>query len=160
MPNLRYPANKGCDDAYDVSASLTGYEPNFMAFSELNDRSGSFSYITQSSDLDIDDATLRQAARRSTPRTSRLLRSRRRVSQSVSQSSSSVVFDRAGKLARERVDDQSFGFGVTRTRTRTVLTASFLKTPKLRKWSIDRGNLRSETAQMHRLGLHLMNRDR
>ena len=36
--------------------------------------------------------------------------------------------------------------------TRTVHTASFLKTPKLRKWSIDQGNLRSETAQMHRLG--------
>ena len=39
--------------------------------------------------------------------------------------------------------------------TRTVLTASFLKTPKLRKWSIEQGNLRSETAQMHRLGLYL-----
>ena len=39
--------------------------------------------------------------------------------------------------------------------TRSVLTASFLKTPKLRKWSIDRGNLRSEIAQMHRLGLYL-----
>ena len=37
MQNLRYSANKGSDDAYDVSASLTGYEPNFMAFSELND---------------------------------------------------------------------------------------------------------------------------
>ena len=44
--------------------------------------------------------------------------------------------------------------------TRTVLTASFLKTPKLRKWPIDQGNLRSETAQMHRLGLYLKNRDR
>ena len=44
--------------------------------------------------------------------------------------------------------------------TRTVLTASFLKTPKLRKWSIDQGNLRSETAQMHRLGPYLMNRDK
>ena len=44
--------------------------------------------------------------------------------------------------------------------TRTVLTASFLKTPKLRKWSIDRRNLRSEIAQMHRLGLYLKNRDR
>ena len=32
--------------------------------------------------------------------------------------------------------------------TRTVLTASFLKTPKLRKWSIDQGNLRSEIAQI------------
>ena len=30
--------------------------------------------------------------------------------------------------------------------TRTVLTASFLKTPKLRKWSIDQGNLRSENS--------------
>ena len=33
---------------------------------------------------------------------------------SVSQSSSSVVFDRAGKLAGERNVDQSNGFGVTR----------------------------------------------
>ena len=44
--------------------------------------------------------------------------------------------------------------------TRTVLTASFLKTPKLRKWSMEQGNLRSEIAQMHRLGLYLKNRDR
>ena len=44
-------------------------------------------------------------------------------------------------------------------KTRTVLTASFLKTPKLRKWSIDQGNLRSEKAQMHRLGHYLKNRD-
>ena len=44
--------------------------------------------------------------------------------------------------------------------TRTALTASFLKTPKLRKWSTDQGNLRSEIAQMHRLGLYLKNRDR
>ena len=36
--------------------------------------------------------------------------------------------------------------------TRTVFTASFLKTPKLRKWSMDQRNLRSETAQMHTLG--------
>ena len=44
--------------------------------------------------------------------------------------------------------------------TRTVLTASFLKTPKLRKWSIDQGNLRSEIAQMHRLRFYSKNRDR
>ena len=36
--------------------------------------------------------------------------------------------------------------------TRTVLAASFLKTPKLRKWSIEQGNLWEKTAQMHRLG--------
>ena len=56
--NLRTSANKGSNDAYDVHTSLTGYEPNFMAFGELNDTSGSFSYITQSSDLDMDDVTL------------------------------------------------------------------------------------------------------
>ena len=44
--------------------------------------------------------------------------------------------------------------------TRTVLTANFLKTPELRKWSTDRGNPRSKKAQMHRLGLHLKNRDK
>ena len=44
--------------------------------------------------------------------------------------------------------------------TRTVLTANFLKTPGMRKRSIDQGNLRSEIAQMHRLGLYLKNRDR
>ena len=43
--------------------------------------------------------------------------------------------------------------------TRTVLTASFLKTPKLRKWSIEQGNLWEKAAQMHRLGPCLMNRD-
>ena len=50
-------------------------------------------------------------------------------------------------------------------KTRTVLTASFLKTPKLRKWSIEQGNLWEKAAHMHRLGLHrlghcLMNRDK
>ena len=44
--------------------------------------------------------------------------------------------------------------------TRTVLTASFLKTPKLRKWSMDQGNLMSEIARTHRFGLYLKNRDR
>ena len=58
MQNLLNSANKGSDDAYDVSTSLTGCEPNFMAFSELNDSSGSFSYITPSSDQDMDDVTL------------------------------------------------------------------------------------------------------
>ena len=56
--------------------------------------------------------------------------------QSVSQLSSSVVFDRAGKPAGERDVDQSIVL-VSRE-TRTVFTANFLKTPKLRKWSIDR----------------------
>ena len=41
--------------------------------------------------------------------------------------------------------------------TRTVLTASFLKSPKLRKWSIEQGNLWEKAAQTHRLGLYLTN---
>ena len=49
---------QGSDDAHDVHTSLTGCEPNFMAFSELNDSSGSFSYIVPSSDQDMDDVTL------------------------------------------------------------------------------------------------------
>ena len=76
---------------------------------------------------------------------------------SVSQSSSSVVFDGSGKPEGERNVDQSFSVS---QETRTVLIASLLKTPELRKWSIDQGNLRSEIAQMHRLGLYLKNRDR
>ena len=72
---------------------------------------------------------------------------------SVSQSSS-VVFDGSGKPDGERnVDHQLV---LVSQETRTVLTASFLKTPKLRKWSIEQGNLMSEkTAQAHRLGLYL-----
>ena len=58
MQNLRTSANRESNDAYDVSASLTSYEPNYMAFSELNDSSGSFSFMIPSSDQDMDDATL------------------------------------------------------------------------------------------------------
>ena len=77
---------------------------------------------------------------------------------SVSQSSSSVVFDGAGNLREKEMSINQLV--LVSQETRTVLTASFLKTPKLRKWSIDQGNLRSELAQMHRLGLYLKNRDR
>ena len=82
-----------------------------MVFSELGNSQGSFTYITQSSDLDIDDATL-----------GKLLTEAHREHAdycdpegvSVSQSLLSVVFDRAGKLDGERIVDQSIGFGVTR----------------------------------------------
>ena len=111
MQNLRTSANKGSNDACDVHTSLTGYEPNDMVFSELNDSSGSFSYITPSSDLDIDDATLGKL----------LTEAHREYADycdpegvCVSQSSSSVVFDRTGKPVGERDVDQSIGFGVTR----------------------------------------------
>ena len=55
--NLRTSA-KGSNDAYDVPISLTGYEPNDMVFKKLSNSQGSFSYVTPSSDLDIDDTTL------------------------------------------------------------------------------------------------------
>ena len=82
-----------------------------MAFSELNDSSGSFSYITPSSDQDMDDVTL-----------GKLLTEAHRGQAdycdpegvSVSQSSLSVVFDRTGKPVGERDVDQTIGFGVTR----------------------------------------------
>ena len=106
MQNLRTSANKGSNDAYDVHTSLKGYEPNDIVFSELGDSQGSFSYITQSSDLDIDDATL-----------GKLLDEAHREHAdycdpdgvSVSQSSLSVVFDRTGKPVGERNVDQSIG---------------------------------------------------
>ena len=44
--------------------------------------------------------------------------------------------------------------------TRTVLTISFLQSPKLRKWSIEQGNLWEKAAPVHRLGLCLMNREK
>ena len=82
-----------------------------MAFCEFNDSSGSFSHIIPSSDLDIDDATL-----------GKLLTEAHRGQAdycdpegvSVSQSSSSVVFDGSGQPDRERNVDQSVNFGVTR----------------------------------------------
>ena len=114
MESLCYSANKGSDDACDVSTSLTGYEPNFMA-------------------------------------------SKRAQRQSVSRRRLYCSMDQGNLMEKEWSIDQLV---LVSQETRTVLTANFLKTPKLRKWSIDRGNLKSEIAQMHRLGLYLKNRDR
>ena len=157
MESLCYSANKGSDDAYDVSTFLTGYEPNYMAFSELNDSSGSFSYITPSSDQDMDDVAL-----------GKLLTEAHRGQadycepEGVSVSQSVVVIllcsMEQGNLWEKEMSISQLVL-VSRE-TRTVLTANFLKTPKLKKWSIDQGNLRSKTAQMHRLGLYLTNRDK
>ena len=113
--NLRTSA-KGSKDAYDVSISLTGYEPNDMVSNdmvsnELYNSQGSFSYIAQSSDLDIDDTTLGKLLTEA-HREHADYRSPEGVS--VSQSSVSVVFDRTGKPVGESDVDQSIGFGVTR----------------------------------------------
>ena len=82
-----------------------------MVLNELVNSQGSFSYVTPSSDLDMDDTTL-----------GKLLTEAHREHAdccdpegvSVSQSSVSVVFDRTGKPVGERDVDQSIGFGVTR----------------------------------------------
>ena len=60
--NVRHSA-KGSLDAYDVTFSLTGYAPNDTVSNdsvsnELVDSQGPFSYVTPSSDQDIDDTTL------------------------------------------------------------------------------------------------------
>ena len=102
--NLRNSA-KGSNDAYDVSVSL-----NDMVFNELGNSQGSFSYVTPSSDLDIDDTTLGKLLTEA-HREYADYRSPEGVS--VSQSSLSV-FDRTGKPVGERNVDQSIGFGVTR----------------------------------------------
>ena len=82
-----------------------------MVFNELGNSQGSFSYITQSSDLDTDDTTLGEM----------LTQAYRGQADycdpegvTVSHSSLSVVFDRTGKPVGERNVDQFIGFGVTR----------------------------------------------
>ena len=106
--NLRNSA-KGSLDTYDVTVSLTGYEPNDTVSNELVNSQGSFSYVTPSSD--IDDTTLgkllteahREYADYGSPE-----------GVSVSQSSLSVASDRTGKPVRKSNIDQS-GFGVRNT---------------------------------------------
>ena len=98
----------------------------------------------------------RQAAHRGTPRTSQLLRIQK-ACQSVSRRRLLCSIEQGNLREKEMSINRLF---LVSRETRAVLTASFLKTPKLRKWSIDRGNLRSEIAEMHRLGLYLKNRDK
>ena len=50
--SLRH-SGKGSLDAYDVTFSLTGYEPNDTVSNELVDSQGPFSYVTPSSDQDM-----------------------------------------------------------------------------------------------------------
>ena len=108
--NLRNSA-KGSLDTYDVTVSLTSYEPNDTVSNELVNSQGSFSYVTPSSDLDIDDTPLGKLLTEA-HREYADYRSPEGVS--GSQSSLSVVFDRTGKLVGESNVDQSIGFGVKR----------------------------------------------
>ena len=79
---LRYSA-KGSLDAYDVTFSLTGYEPNDTVSNELVDSQGLFSYVTPSSDQDMDDTTLGKLLTEAHREYARLPQSGRCVCQSV-----------------------------------------------------------------------------
>ena len=137
----------------NVFHSHTGNEPKLLTFGERNDSSVPFSFMIPSTDQDVDDVTLGE-----------MLTAAHRgqvdywvPGMSVSQSSSSVMFDGSGQPDGERKVDQP-GNLVSHL-TRLVLIATFLKTSKLREWSIDQGNLMSVTARTHRLGLYLKSKD-
>ena len=82
-----------------------------MAFSELYDSSVPFSLIIPSSDQDVDDLTLGKLLTEAHQGQADYCEPE---GVSVSQSSSSVVFDGSGKPDGERNVDQSVGFGATR----------------------------------------------
>ena len=109
--NLRHSA-KGSLDAYDVTHSLTGCEPNEpvskdTVSNELVDSQGPLAYVTPSSDQDIDDTTLGKL----------LTEAHREYADYlsledvfVSQSSVSVASDRMQKpVGKSNIDPFSFG---------------------------------------------------
>ena len=110
MENLRYSANNGSEDIYDVLYLTTGYDPKAHDFDELQNSSVPFSFMIPSSDQDVDDVTL-----------GKMLTEAHRgqadycgpEGMSVSQSSS-VMFDGSGQPDGERNVDQSVNFGVRR----------------------------------------------
>ena len=104
--NLRHSAKESLD-AYDVTFSHTGYEPNDTVSNELVDSQGPFSYVTPSSDQDIDDTTLGKLLTEA-HREYADYRSPEGVF--VSQSSLSVVSDRTGKpVGKSNIDQFSLG---------------------------------------------------
>ena len=130
---------------YDDTHSLTGYEPNDMELindTELNDTvsdelvysQGPLAYVTPSSDQDIDGGgTLHSAScspkhTENTPITAvwkvRLSVSRQCLSRPIERGN---LFERATSIRLVLVSE-----------TRTVLTISFLQSPKLKKWSTER----------------------
>ena len=109
--NLRHAA-KGSLDAYDVTHSLTGYEPNDT---ELNDTvsnelvcsQGPLACVTTSSDQDIDDTTLGKLLTEAHREHADYLSLEGAF---VSPSSVSVASDRTGKpVGKSNIDPFSFG---------------------------------------------------
>ena len=111
MANLRCSTAEESEDTLNAFTSPTGYEPKLLAFDELNDSSVPLSFKIPIADQDVDDLTL-----------GKLLTEAHRGQvdycvpggMSVSQSSSSVMFDGSEQLDGERMVDQSGKSGVTR----------------------------------------------
>ena len=109
--NLRCSAAEDSEDTLNSFTSHTGYEPNLLTFGELNDSSVPFSFMIPSTDQDLDDVTLGEMLKEA---------HRRQVDNcvpggmSVSQSSSSVMFDGSGQPDGERKVDRSGQLDVTR----------------------------------------------
>ena len=94
MESLCYSVDTEGEDASDSFTSFTGYEPNLLTFGELSDSLVPFSFMIPSTDQDVDDVTLGE-----------MLTAAHRGQvdycvpggMSVSQSSSSVMFDGSGQ---------------------------------------------------------------
>ena len=101
MENLRHSAANESEDTHDVFNSPTGYEPKAHDFDELQNSSVLLSFKIPSTDQDVDDPTLGEMLTEAY---------RGQVDYfvqegvSVSQSSSSVRFDRSGQPDGEMVD--------------------------------------------------------
>ena len=95
MENLCYSAAEKSEGTLNASHSFTGYEPKLLTFGELNDSSVPFSFMIPSSDQDMDDLTLGKML---TEAHQGQVDCCEPEGMSVSQSSSSVMFDRSGQL--------------------------------------------------------------
>ena len=150
---------KGSNGGYDVTFSLTGYEPNdtelnYTVSSEFIDSQGPLFYVTPSSDQDMDDTTLGKLLAE-VHRDYADYRSPEGVS--VSQSSLSVASDRTGKPVGKGNIDQ-FSFGVRKTYSAHNQFPAITQAEKnVRQNGETRGR---EQFPVHRLGLCLMNRDK
>ena len=132
VENDLHHSAKGSLDAYDVTPSLTGYEPNDTVSNdtvsnELVDSQDPLVHFTPSSDQDIDDTTL-----------GKLLTEAHRENADylslegvfVSPSSVSVASDRTGKpVGKSNIEPFSFGV----RNAYSAHTISFLQSPKLKK---------------------------
>ena len=110
MANLRRFATNESEDTLNVFITSTSYEPNLLTFGELNDSSVPFSFMIPSTNQDMDDLTLGEMLAQAY---------RGQVDycvpggMSVSQSSSSVMFDGSGQPDGEKMVDRSGQLDVT-----------------------------------------------